>query len=241
METIQEWLQRIDEKLDRLVTSQQQNADRRRQYRLDTEERQRGKVPLPSHHLLKFRDARLRDKIPGWAEAGMRFGAADKPEDFLLWFVYQWNNTCYLKKPITYSGTSFRVWTGMLRSPWAPSDLLGYPLRKKVQILRNDAELDDFQRRPWWEWAYYVFMPVFELMEDMPGFDKLPVRFVRCMKLILGPYSEFELYRNVYWDPNETIQKVNRMLKRVGQDFNCMLKACWTGLRARGPCPVHCP
>ena len=178
MQEITERLQRIEEGLDQLreylVGVDTKNAARRKEYRAAKAKRDEGKVPLPDRHVLRYRDKRIQHRVRAWAEAGMRFGHANQPEKFCAWFVYEWNNTCYLKKPVTFSGSSFRVWVDHLRCSYGPLDLMGYAKRRdRVQVLRNDGEYDDFQKRPWWDWSYAVFKPVISEMQEV-GFDELP-------------------------------------------------------------------
>ena len=234
-------MQRIEGKLDAWaktlsgLSKKEKNALRRRQYREEKRRREEGLLPLPEQHVLKFRDIRLKPKVQGWAEAGMRFGRRDQPEQFLTWFVHQWNNCSYLKKPITFSGSSFRVWGSHIRFSYGPRDLMGYAERRgALQLLRTSAEYDDFQKRPWWDWSYAALMPVFQKMQHM-GFAGLPERFRRCIMLMLGGYAECEVYTDLYWDINESRENINRMIKRVGSDLQLMLKACYTGLRVKGP------
>lgn len=255
MKGIEDRLQRVEESLkvvearlhgvfDALASYQEvlsyasrreKNAIRRKHYRDAKKRREEGLVPLPKQHVLKFRDERLKHKIQHWAEVGMRFGRADKPEEFLTWFVHQWNNCSYLKKPITFSGSSFRVWCTDVRFSYGSYDLMQFKRHKRtLQLLRDDAQHDDFQKRPWWDWAYAVLLPIFEAMEEMPGFADLPCRFIRCVRLILGGFGMYEVYTDLYWDPNESRENVNRMLKRIGVDLRLMLQACWVGLRVKG-------
>lgn len=246
MQEITDRLQRIEEGLDKLreylVSADTKNAARRKEYRAAKAKRDEGKVPLPDRHVLRYRDKRIQHRVRAWAEAGMRFGHANQPEKFCAWFVYEWNNTCYLKKPVTFSGSSFRVWVDHLRCSYGPLDLMGYAKRRdRVQVLRNDGEYDDFQKRPWWDWGYAVLMPVFKAMQANPGFGELPVRFVRCLRLLLSGYGELEVYTELYWDPNETRDNLNKMLRRVGIDLQMMMQACWSGLRVKGENPITVP
>ena len=224
------------------ASQKEKNAVRRQQYREAKRRREEGLVSLPEKHVLKFRDMRLKPKVQGWAATGMRFGRADKPGQFFTWFVHQWNNCSYLKKPITFSGSSFRVWGSHVRFSYGPRDLMGFAERRgSLQILRNDGEKDDFAQRPWWDWSYAVLFPVFQEMQRL-GFDELPERFQKCVKLMLGGFAGWEVYTDVYWDVNESRENINRMLRRVGTDLQLMLKACYTGLRVKGPTsPVQPP
>ena len=221
-ETLRGWAETLSG-----ASKKEKNALRRQQYRQAKRRREQGLVSLPEQHALKFRDPRLKPKVHAWAEAGMRFGRQDKPEQFFTWFVHQWNNCSYLKKPITFSGSSFRVWGSHVRFSYGPRDLMGFAERRgTLQVLRTSAEHDDFQKRPWWDWSYAVLMPVYQEMERM-GFAELPERFRRCTKLMLGGFAG--------WDVNESRENINRMLKRVDSDLQLMLRACYVGLRIKGP------
>ena len=99
-------LTRVETMLHTLMnaSSEKQRAteQRRKQYAQAKEMRERGKVSLPTFHVLNVRDKRIACKFQEWAAVGMNFGRADKPEAFLRWVCYQGNSCCYLKKPITF-------------------------------------------------------------------------------------------------------------------------------------------
>ena len=241
-------MQRIEEVLEGQAkalsgaSKKEKNAVRRQQYREAKRRREKGLVSLPEQHVLKFRDVRLKPKVHDWAQVGMRFGRADQPAQFLTWFVHSWNNCTYLKKPITFSGSSFRIWGSHVRFSYGPRDLMGFTERRgALQILRNEAEHDDFQKRPWWDWSYAVFLPVYQEMQSL-GFDELPERFKKCMQLMVGGFAGYEVYTDLVWDTNESRENINKMLKRTGVDIQLMLRACYTGLRVRGlVAPVQPP
>ena len=234
-------LTRVESMLHTLMnaSSEKQRAaeQRRLQYVAAKEMRERGKVSLPTFHVIDVRDQRIQCKVQEWALAGMRFGRADKPELFLEWICYQWNSCCYLKKPLTYSGGYFRVHTGSARHNYGPFDLMGLNNKNK-DLMQNDGHLTDFRNRPWWNWAYNVLFPVYTAMEDLPGFGDLPERFLKGVRLVLGGYGGHEVYTEIYWDPNETRANLNRMLKRVGLDVRLMWRACGSGLRMKTCPPV---
>jgi len=248
MQQIVQLLQEMNERLKRIESRETadherhtRNAARRKQYKQEKERRNEGLVQLPDKHVLCYRDARLGPRFRIWAEAGMRFGRADKPEAFCTWLVYHWNSCTYLKKPITFSGSTFRVWTSVHRVSYGPKDLMGFSERRgRVQILRNDNEHDDFRKRPWWDWSYAVLVPVFEHMKEL-GFEALPERFRRCIRLLVGSFGEYEVLPDLCWDPYETRPNVNLMLKKVGSDLQRMLRAVFQGLRMIGPKEVEIP
>ena len=242
LQEMQASLERIEIAVGALQDKQRKNALRRKQFREAKKLREEGLLPLPPKHMIRFRDRRLAPLVPGWAAQGMRFGRADQPEQFYTWLVHQWNNCTYLKKPITFSGSTFRIWDSTHRFSNGARDLMGYVERKNaVQVLRNDGEHDDFTKRPWWDWSYSVFKPVFAEMEAL-GFDELPCRFRRCCRLMMGGFGAHEVYTDLFWDFQETRVNINKMLQRVGTDLQLMLRACYIGLRVRGrESPVSLP
>ena len=235
--TLADWRQTLDQ-----ASKKEQNVLRRKQYEQEKKRKQEGLLPLPDRNVLKHKDARIAPRVHTWALAGMRFGKADAPDRFFTWLVHQWNNCTYLRKPITFSGSSFKIWDGHHRYGYGPRDLMGYHERRVVlQVLRNSAELDDFQRRPWWEWCTQaVFAPVFHEMQVL-GFASLPERFRTCCKLMMSGFGGHEVYTDLCWDIFESRENINRMLQRVGLDLQLMLRACFKGLRVKGiesPVPV---
>ena len=220
----------------------EKNALRRKQYREAAKRKQEGLVPLPEKHILKFRDKRLKPRFAAWAQMGMRFGAANQPEQFFTWLVHAWNNCSYLRKPVTFSGSSFRIWDCNHRFSYGPRDLMGYACRKnEVQLLRNAAEHDDFGKRPWWDWCYAVLSPVVQEMQEM-GFEELPERFQRLVKIMVGGWGGHEVYTGLTWDFQESRENINKMFRRMGTDLQLILKACYIGLRVRGTAsPVPLP
>ena len=219
------------------------NALRRQCYRQQKQARQEGRLALPEAHILNKRDDRLSKFVPQWAEAGKKFAAAGStPEKFLAWLVYQWNSCTYLKKPITFSGSSFRVWVGHLRHPYGAGDLMHLYKKRTCVLLRSEAEYQDWQGRPWWRWGQVVLHPVYEAM-NLPGpgtFNTFPERFQRGVRLLLSGFGMLEVYTDLYWDNYETRANVNKMLKRVGPEYMSMLTACFNGLKAAA-CPAEIP
>ena len=222
------------------MTKEERNALRRQYYRQQKEAERKDRLILPDEHVLDYRDDRLEPFHRKWAEVGMRFGRLDKPEAFLIWFVHEWNCCTYLKKPITFSGSSFRVWTGHLRHPYGAGDLMHYYQKRSGSLLRTEAEHQDFQGRPWWDWGFKVLFPVYDQMLEL-GFDTLPVRFQRCVRILLGGFGQLNVLGDgPNWDPNESRENLNKMIKKMGTDYKCVLQACFTGLKV-SPCPVRIP
>ena len=59
---------------------------------------------------------------------------------------------------------------------------------------------------------------------------------------MMSGHGEHEVYTGMIWDFNEKRENMNQMFKRMGIDLQLMLKACYTGLRVRGPAsPVPLP
>ena len=193
------------ENVVRTLDKKKKNHVRREQYELAKKRREEGLLPLPEKSILGYRDPRLLPRTKQWADTGMRFAAADQPENFLVWLVHQWNCCTYLRKPVTFSGSSFRIWNGHTRYAYGSRDLMHYTERKNViQLFRNPGEHDDFSKRPWWDWVHGVFYKVFAAMVDL-GLDKAPERFLRYMKLTCGGFGGFEVYTDMCWDFNESL------------------------------------
>ena len=241
LDRIEGSLKRIEENLVS-ASKKESNALRRKQYHAAKARKEEGLLPLPVRDILEFRDMRIEPLMQSWASIGMRFGKADEPERFYTWLVYTWNNKTYLKKPITFSGSSFRIWKVNYRYACGSNDLLGFVERRlAVKPLDNDAEHDDFTKRRWWSWSSSVFSRVISRMKEM-GFDTLPERFRRCCLLMLGGPGCYEVYTDQNWDFEESQKNINHMLKRVGVDLQRMLRAAFTGLRVRGSSsPVPLP
>ena len=241
-------LQEINERLKRVEAGQikrvENNAKRRKQYKDSTVRRDKGMLRLPEKNIIKYRDVRLGPLFKRWAEMGIAFGREDRPEAFLTWMVHRWNSCTYFKKPITFSGSTFRVWIGTHRMSTGALDLMGYTERRNaVQLLRNDGEYVDFKNRPWFGmgWNYAVLFPVLEQMQEA-GFDDLPERFRRGISLATGSFGEWEVLPGLCWDPNESRENLNRMLKKVGTDLQMMMRAVYAGLRVVGrESPVPLP
>ena len=146
------------------VDEKRKNALRREQYREERRRRKERLLALPDRPVLQFKNGLLAPRFAQWAQAGMRFAAAGKgPGPFVTWLVHQWNCCTYLKKPVTFSGSSFRVWNGTIRCAYGPRDLMHFSERRNsMPPFRNPAEHDDFQKRPWWDWGYPVLFPVYD-------------------------------------------------------------------------------
>jgi hypothetical protein len=224
------------------VDEKRKNAVRREQYREERRRRKERLLALPDRAVLQFKNGLLAPRFAQWAQAGMRFAAAGKgPGPFVTWLVHQWNCCTYLKKPVTFSGSSFRVWNGTTRCAYGPRDLMQFSERRNAMPpFRNPAEYDDFRGRPWWDWGYSVLFPVYDAMLDQ-GLDKYPERFQNCLALLVGGFASYEVLPGICWDFNESRENLNKMLRRVGVDLQCMLRAVHKGLRVKGsesPVPV---
>jgi hypothetical protein len=230
----------------RALDKKKQNAVRRKQYAEQKRRREEGLLPLPERHVLSFKDPRLDPKIAEWAQVGMRFASRNSPGLFVTWVVHQWNNRTYLKKPITFSSTSFRVWNGQCRSAVGTRDLMNFSERKlSMPPLRGPDEHDDFTKRPWWDWGRAVMFPLYQEMQELglddPKYDG-SVRFRQCLQLLIGCFNMYEVVPGVYWDFSESLKNMNLMLRKVGTDFQIMLRAVHKGLRVTGSeSPVNIP
>ena len=220
----------------------ERNRERKRQYQEAKKRRNAGLLELPEKHILRYRDSRLEPKFREWAEMGMLFGKEDRPEHFLTYVVHQWNNCTYLKKPITFSGSSFRVWNSNTRFAYGPRDLLGFCEKNNcVGKLRNDAEHDDFTKRAWWDWNFSVLSRVYFQMEEL-GLKQLPERFKRCVQIIIGCYGNYQFSEDLVWNFYAGRNDLNKMLFRCGVDLQRMLRAIFVGLRVKGrESPVTLP
>ena len=112
-----------------------------------------------------------------------------------------------------------------MRHPFGAGDLMHYyQKRGGCPQLRSEAEYQDFQGRPWWDWGYKVLFPVFCKMREL-GFDTLPARFQRCVRILLGGFGELQPCPALEnWDPNAGRHNINKMLCRIGADYVSMLR-----------------
>ena len=240
LNSLEERLQSIDDKMCKLcmqgVSKQDKNALRRQYYRERRAEAFKGRLKLPDIGILQRRDRRLQ-KAEDWAAVGLRFGRADRPAAFISWLVWVWNNEVYLKKPITFSGSAFRVWNGSCRTALGPGDLMHY-YRKRVKMvpfLRNEAERQDFSGRPWWSWGSYVLLPVISEMKESELWGTFSDRFKTMVQILGGGFCELEI-AGTNWDFNEEMLAVNKMMKKIASVWIRLVEACLLGLRA-AECP----
>lgn len=209
------------------------NSNRRAAYQKRRQEELKGRLSLPEDHCLSRRDRRLQTEA-AWCEAGIRFGLADQPFRFLSWLVWNWNNCTYLKKPCTFSGSSFRVWNGTHRSHLGAGDLMHYYRRPRTAaspFLRNEGERQDFSSRPWWDWGSNVLVPVIERMQDEAVWESFSDRFKLAVQLLGGGRLEVQV-GGTFWDFNEDLPTLNRMIRTIMPVWNSVIEACLTGLRA---------
>ena len=241
-------LQQLHEKVDALSqkfemmtqqgsTKQKKNALRRLYYREKKAERETGKLPLPSAHVLTRRDPRVcRDRF---VAQGIRFGRVNEPLGFLRWFVYMWNSETYLKKCVTYSGSAFCVWNGVCRYKTGLGDMMHY-YRKRVKLvpfLRTDEEEADFRVRPWWDWGSSTLRPVVFEMRDHEEWDTFDDNFKTLVSLLCGGVAEVRI-ADCDWDFCAGRREINLMMKKIGPQFIRVLEACISGLRATKAPPV---
>ena len=244
---MQEQLDRIERKIDDLLslkTIVEQLTEAKQLVRRKERERKailreasralenKSSLTLPEKIFRK--DKRLVAHYKKWAIKGFEFGKANKPEEFAEWLCWQWNCATYNRKPITFSGGYFQYYLGDSsgRMHTTPFELMGLSKKSKL-LVRNDAEHLDFRNRLWWEWSFAVWFQVYNLMSDLDGFKDLPERFVKCCKILSGGCGMYEVYTDLYFDPNETQPNLNRMLRRVGPDLMNMWRGCCKGLRKK--------
>jgi hypothetical protein len=82
---------------------------------------------------------------------------------------------------------------------------------------------------------------LFAVYDAMLEQGNLPERFQNCLALLIGGFASYEVLPGVCWDFNESRENLNKMLRRVGTDLQCMLRAVYTGLRVKNsesPVPV---
>ena len=244
---MQEQLARIEKKIDVLLSlktiieqlTEAKQLERRKERERKAVLREaaralenKSSIPLPDK---VFRpDKRIFGHFQKWALKGMEYGKANRPEEFATWVCWQWNCATYNRKPITFSGGYFQYHLGESsgRMHTTPFELMGLSKKSKL-LVRNDAEHLDFRNRLWWEWSFGVWFQVYMVMSDLDGFKDLPERFVKCCKILSGGCGMYEVYTDLYFDPNETQPNLNRMLRRVGPDLMNMWRACCKGLRKK--------
>ena len=244
---MQAQLNRIETKIDELLTmksiieqlTEAKQLERRRERERKaairaTARAERDASSLPLLDNIFAKDMRLVQHWKKWALKGMEFGERNRPEEFVNWLCWQWNTCTFVKKPITFSGGYFQYHVGEAsRMHTTAYELMGLSKKNKL-CMRNDAEHTDFRDRNWWSWGYGILTQVFEEMQKLPGFDTLPERFTRCIKLLCGCYGMHEVYTGLYFDPNwENLPELNRMLRKIGPDLTGMWRACLMGLRKR--------
>jgi hypothetical protein len=247
MQEIREQLGRIETKLDELMSLKEivlelteakrieRQKERLRKTAMRTAARaERNASSLVLRDNIFKKDVRLREHFKKWAVKGLEFGQRNRPEEFAEYVSWQWNSCTFTRKPITFSGGYFQYWIGKgtTRMHTTPFELMNLSKKNKL-LLKNSAEWVDFRDRMWWDWGYTVWYAVLNQMEDLPGYDELPKRFIRCCKLLAGGFGQHEVYTGLYFDPAENMSDVNRMLRRVGGDLMNMWKGCCTGLRRR--------
>ena len=228
-------LDRVEAALGEMRSSGKKKAsERAKRYREKKAQRkQQGPalLRLPERHMLRSKDPRLYENHgPVLKAAFQRFAALDKPFLFARWVAWYWNSCVYKKRPVAFSAGYFQVWLGTVRNRYGPFDLMGY--KKRVVLLRNDSEHDDFRDRPWWDWCYHVLMPL--MRQDNL---ELPAHFDRCLRLVLGDMGEYEV-NGMYWGQSEDLKSINTMLKKVSGDLFGMWAHFLQGLRSKLPVPI---
>lgn len=243
---MQAQLDRIEAKLDELVhlkgiveqLTEAKRLERRRERERKAVVRaavraERDASSLPLLDDIFKKDVRLHEHWKKWAIKGMEFGDRNRPEEFACWLCWQWNTCTFARKPVTFSGGYFQYHIGEgSRMHTTAFELMHYSRKSKL-VVKNEGDKIDFRERKWWNWSYGIMMQVLNEMEELPGFDALPVRFLRCCKLICGGYGAYEVYTGLNFDQNEDLKPLNRMLRKIGPDLKGMWRACMKGLRKR--------
>ena len=230
--------------LSRDVDTKKKNALRRQFYREKKQREQRGRLALPSKHILRALDMRVNPHYEQWASVGLRFAAQNNAAGFIAWLMYQWNNTVYLKKPITFSGSSFRVWNGYSRHAIGPGDLM-HLYRKRVRMvpfLRTQEEADDFVGRDMWSWTQNVLFRVVRIMQESDTWKDAPDRFKNSLFLLAGAMCEHQVNGHT-WDlrtPGEDMDLFNKQMKTVAHLWKPLVEALAAGLRATDCPPAPC-
>ena len=191
------------------------DAERKRTKReRDTMERLQGKIPLPDCCPVEARDKRLKDNFLLWAHAGMEFGRDNDVRSFFTYLTLAWNETVYHEKVITRSGNRPHVWRGNVRRRSAEtwSTIFG-TMTGRV----TDLVLADLSGQLWFAWGYAVFYPVWQEMQTLPGFSKLPDRFVQACLLVQGGFGGYCINADtgLFFDPNNSMEELRQMRRFV--------------------------
>ena len=242
LERLEEKMSALDAKVCQLVLQGSSRADmnslRRQCYRKQRIADLKGRLQLPEFPILDRRDRRLAEKVQEWAAVGIEFGKADMlPSAFVSWLVWVWNNDVYVKKPVTFSGSAFRIWNGSCRQALGPGDLMHY-YRKRLRMspfLRNEGERQDFALRPWWNWGMFVLAPVLSEMKDHEAWGSFTERFKR-VQLLVGGIAETPI-GNTNWDFNEDLKAINQMMRKIAPEWITLIEGCLCGLRS-ATCPA---
>ena len=193
------------------------DAERKRTKReRDADERLHGKIPLPDFCPVEVRDKRLgeRGDFLHWAHVGMEFGRDNDVRGFFTYLAIAWNQTVYHDKVITRSGNRPHMWRGNVRrrSPETWSSIFGITTGRVTDLV-----LADLAGQSWFAWGFAVFFPVWEEMQTLPGFAKLPDRFVQACLLVQGGFGSYCINAdtNLFFDQNNSMEDLKLMRRFV--------------------------
>ena len=237
MEHFEAKLDAVSEKFNTLMlkeaTANQKKAVRRAIYREKHAEMITGRISLPKFNCMEQSDVRI-DLTP-LIEMGKQYGKMNKPYQFLTSVVHHWNTKLYLKKPVTFSGSAFRIWNGACRIPRGPGDLMHY-YRKRInsrgQLLRNKNEEYDFHRRPWFSWADRFLWPIVSQLKESPEWEQYDSHFKTCVQLLCSGKAEMQ-FDDLTWDLQLPMQEFNKVFPKVSHIWHKVLEACLVGLKMK--------
>ena len=237
LDTLEQKIDILGDKFDKMnvqeASKKQKNALRRQIYREKMQEIKKGQLTLPEHHCMMRRDARVDTKV--YLEWGIKYGRANQPYQYLEKLVHHWNTKVYLKKPVTYSGSSFRIWNGTCRVSRGPGDLMHF-YRKRVRntgkFIRNPGELYDFHRRPWFRWGTKVLCPIIMDLKEHEEWDSFDDHFKLAVQLLCGGIAELKI-DGIFWDLDHDADTLNKLIRRVSNTWHKVLESCLNGLRTK--------
>ena len=197
----------------------------------------RGKFRNPDRNNLTLRfgkDRRLFAKFMEWGRVGLKFGALNQPSRFLEWLCWAWQEV-YTYRPITRSGGYNQLFIG-----WSN----GKPLRTKVtdgdmfanvrRLTFTKVHQEQFAEALWWRWGYGVLYQVLNAMEEMDGYEALPERFLRPLRLMCGGFGQVEVKQGLIFDQNlKSLDELSKAYRLAKPDLDRGWGACMRGLAAK--------
>ena len=233
--TLEQKVDVLGGKIDKMniqeTSQKQKNALRRQVYREKLQAQKKGLITLPEHHCMLKRDRRL--DISMYIKWGIEHGRTNTPYKFLSKVVAHWNTEVYLKKPVTFSGSSYRIWNGTCRIARGAGDLMHFyrkRLRMTGKYIRNPGEEYDFHRRPWFMWGSKVLWPVVEEMKEHDEWDSFDRHFKVAVQLLCGGKACLEV-ADEFWDLDHPADTLNKIIPRVSTIWHKVLETCLTALK----------